>query len=1300
MGHCKTHKTASNIASLIDMVELLNGARQGQTRETTLSFLDKTTAAIGKMEVDGVSKYTLLTNSKMSLKYRVSEIINPSNKKGKATLSMEAGTYLHSVYEDIANLYIAHGTAYKKNIADIRNKRPEFKLTDKQFDKIVGSFDRVLTKAQKHQDLINKKLGTNDSFVLRSEQIIIDPDYSDGGLGGTIDMLIVFSDNTAAMVDFKSSSTDKTSAKNITMHNSQMRMYKQVLIKNYGVDGVIFADVVPVKIAIDKETKKFTKFDVHTLDEKDNKNPNSAPIKGDYNITGYEKADEFVKAQYTKIAELQSKIKNERSEEKRNAYANQIQSLKEGISAFLDKAEFEHLIDYVHAILVPQVDARLKEDFYDNMEISTALGDIQDIIDEVKTYTSLSRQMSKYIEDVYEDKERRKEVSDKVDSLQGWSNRYLERLSEVRDNLALPKEIYGEYYNNSGKLLATHTSSYLEQQLGRMSSFDNHPVFKAWSSSVLQMHQEIDYELRMFSENAEKAYNKLRVWAKENGKSNKDIVDALIHNGNYHSKLSKEGISTIKDARNSEDYTKLHEIFEIKSFWKDSYEKRLEKKKNELGQIFTEGSEQYTKALENFKQNFDLENSKTAWTNTLNNKYLQRKSVFNEKYKSEEYKQIEQNTALKEWFDFVTSSNETFRDMLGINDYLTLPDNFYPNIRAELAEILLNDPSYVAKNPSVLTSSLYIQENDTSFKQHDEFGELKEVPIYWINPIDNHLKSYDILNTTMMFAKMAVTHKYGKKYEAIGNALRSTLANMAEINKNTNRQVEYGIDGDKITTESDVKLFDTFLDYYIYGITTKEQGVNIDWLGGINSTKLIQAVMSKTRSKALGLNFIAGIAGGLNANLQVYINSFKDGVYTREQITEAGKELVMDRKNSLAIVHMLDAGMESNFHASLTKNKTGIRKYVNERLLYSPYRIADETVMAKHTLAMSKNYGLNDLNQIKRLENLPEGTPSLRDMIKEVNLEDNDKPVFVYEGKTREETEKINAAFRQMTRRAWYNVAGSVAEEDIYAAKASLLANVLMMFKSWMPGMITERAGKYKVDDILDVHTVGRYTTLPAFFKSTEGTAFKKILAGTTKNVAWTLANVAWLAGRQGKKGIINNQEVTYQRLDLARTRVAYARFIHENPHLKDKVSEQDFVNTYEKQLKALMVELRIILGIAAAVIALAELGDDDDEPLYKQNWGVRQFYKLNRKLLSEMTYFFDPTSLTGLLDSGIPAIRTFTDSFHIVTNGFDELRDGTLGENSKNDQTPLFYYSSHFINGWNGISQIVEVYDKDKRVK
>lgn len=207
---------------------------------------------------------------------------------------------------------------------------------------------------------------------------------------------------------------------------------------------------------------------------------------------------------------------------------------------------------------------------------------------------------------------------------------------------------------------------------------------------------------------------------------------------------------------------------------------------------------------------------------------------------------------------------------------------------------------------------------------------------------------------------------------------------------------------------------------------------------------------------------------------------------------------------------------------------------------------------------------------------------------------------------------------------------------------------------------------------------------------------FKNLLASTGKNVVKVLRDLA--LGASEKTSTVGVDEITYKRINLAKTELAYQHYLNDNPSMRDKITFQEFVTAYEGQLRAGVIELRLVLSMFLAVLAMASLGGDDD-PLYKKNQAYRVAYKMAKKTLSEMAYFYNPTSLSGLVNSGIPLVKTFIQATQIITNGLDQTID-LFQEPDKKDKTPFGYYTIPFmIPGFRGMRSLIEPYTQDKVV-
>jgi len=301
---------------------------------------------------------------------------------------------------------------------------------------------------------------------------------------------------------------------------------------------------------------------------------------------------------------------------------------------------------------------------------------------------------------------------------------------------------------------------------------------------------------------------------------------------------------------------------------------------------------------------------------------------------------------------------------------------------------------------------------------------------------------------------------------------------------------------------------------------------------------------------------------------------------------------------------------------------------------------------------------------------------------------------------TKEEQETINKAaiilesFRTITKQAFYRVTGTINEDNIYAAQTSLLWQNLMMFKSWMPGVVGERVGKITYDEITDTLDMPRYTALTKWIAPKGQRNLKKIIsrAGLLSIDIMTYGIAKKALYKDGKR--VNNELSEAQ----------FKAWKYKNPVAAENVTKEEFERMQEGQMRAAVFELRAILSFFAVVLLL---GSDDEDDFYshKNNYAMRQANKILNKSLSELTYFWTPTSISDLLSRPIGLLSLGQNITGVVTNGFDEGYDIITGQNSKGqdmtDRTPPGYYSTKLIVGLNGLRSTVDwIFSEDKKVR
>jgi hypothetical protein len=228
----------------------------------------------------------------------------------------EAGTFIHELAQDIMETLKAGGKDFSTVMAKATSGK--YAMREQDFKALQKGVTEVYDQIMGMQEAINQKTGKKGEVKILTEQIVID---SINDIGGSIDILAVFSDNTASVFDFKSMSPSyyyKTgvgsNAKIIKefipsykeeSYKLQMNEYKRILRDIYGIDGFRQTRIIPVQTEFQlKPTEERAKDGSDTFTGKINKiaigesqNEFLKQLPLGFEPTGYKKLDQLLKSQ-------------------------------------------------------------------------------------------------------------------------------------------------------------------------------------------------------------------------------------------------------------------------------------------------------------------------------------------------------------------------------------------------------------------------------------------------------------------------------------------------------------------------------------------------------------------------------------------------------------------------------------------------------------------------------------------------------------------------------------------------------------------------------------------------------------------------------------------------------------------------------------------------------------------------------------------------------------------------------------------------------------------------------------------
>jgi hypothetical protein len=1354
MKGCK-FENPLQLNNLVENHEALFVLSKDQTVDDTVDYLNKVNNSFTKIDRlyqvrGGSARLATTITTRISEKYNRNNPTTPSPEQvAMGEVRMATGTFVHSLNEiiikDIINsvkdLSVNDAITYLDNLewstvfnntkTDLLSKKDEFSsltLLDKKNANDLNNLEAIFDGAKSlvkqvysHQRFKNGKLKTEGKPTIFVEQIIIDP-VND--IGGTVDFLVMYSDNTAGIYDFKTKIpkkeflnergdliTDKfvTEADN-ERFKMQLASIGKILKERYGVKQIVQNRIVPIQINMgwDKAKSNYNGV-ISRVVYGFKQSPFLSQLTPLPELTGFKDLDDFLLNIDKKIINYTNKAKEDKT--KSTFYKQKIDDLRASKKSILTQHSLDNLIKYTNNLLDNSTQDKLN---------TMNLDDLRELKDELNALKLLSSATYEYRDFLI--KSNNKSLAaikdDFEDNIKNISIAVNDRLYEVEQVLynqrlaeAVDKLTGYQITNDLGEFISFYSDGALTNYFNQLSHFEN-PIFKALRAKLDDAQFKIKKQVKDVIEDIVNKDDALRTWMKVNNKSDQWLVDVLVdkNSDNFHLKLSKEFRDKIKELKANKDVKELSKIYKPNENYEAWYKRELKTKTDYYKQKYTNDKE-IKQAIALWEKNNNLEvvngtvKNENAWLNHLKKGTLVIKPEIEEANYSAEYKYIKSVPALHEYYNTFEKYNKEFRKMLGV-DYFELPNNFIPNIRKSNIDRLI-DNGIVGGSKDILnnlSAELNVREDDMLFGEIDlETGELKKrIPRFYINKFkskDGALligeKSYDFTKSLIIFSKMAYNYQEMNNIESVVLTMRDFLSEKAEsVVKKDNTVIKDLIGGElatKLKGKDLDKIFQSYVDLYLYGVSINPMTESSSG----KYEKIILEAKQYFTLKALGLGFIPATGSFLAAKIQTAIEGFKGQSYTASQYRNSMKLLYTDRSKFHALYSFFDPmNVEYDFFSVTTKRtslgdpteRNKIKKYVNTRLLMRPFSKGDEFLDEIILTSMAQNWYINDDGELKRMKNDEE-----REQYKDKSVWNN----FVYEdGKayvknvTPEQSERLIINFRKASQAVQSKIKGMIPEDDKAIWQTQIVGQLLMHFKSWMPGIIKERIGKVKYNDALQAIEMGRVT------------AFRQELYSEDQ-----LGTIEFMKSIVLPKLVELGKRIVFLGKDSNDTnlKMAYEKWLDSNEIYKNKASFEDFKEAYKSQIKTLVLELRIILAFAGLIALLGSDFDDDGEKFYKEMWLSRKLIAVLKKVEAETGFIYNPKEFAKMIKNPIPMAGVLVDVTNVIANTYDEVIDVTLGEKmplpfhnpASADSTPFLYYSSKLIPGLNQSSTFFEIFNK-----
>lgn len=1322
--------TPEQMDAAIEQHKAINDIKKNQTAEVSVQFLDTTQAVVSK--VDGSYKAIgRLAAIKQSVTERIGKKFKYFRENPLLEQQGDIGNQVHELTQFVTDEILKttslmsneEAYQYTKATRPIAFPKEGLKkisatygktLDAKSEENLIKAVQENLFVIYRQQQAINKITGKDGIVRIRTEQIVIDPRRD---IGGTIDFLAVFSDNTAAIIDYKTKILRKdnkdafgnildgskvVTKKDLEKYKLQTGEYGIILRESYGIKSIKSVVVLPIKIDVKLDTR-LNKYgnEIQGL-AFPGQDPLLEKVLPFSNKTGFKSLDDYVRSIDEHIARLEKRIKV--NPKLRDQLTERIDNLEKGKKEIFINHNLNTILEYGKSLAEKVKKAELG---------NLTLVETQDLLEEVTLLANISKSTHEYRQYMRGvDSTKLDEFDAKAGAITLELTEAVESLRDILFNNKITKliEVHTGYKitDDFGNILPFAQEGYFGKWFYQLSQYDN-PVFKTLRSILDEVNYKVRQQTDAVVEDIAKTENEVYNWLKQTGRSFEDLIEIMRNpaTDNFWSRFSPEYIEMLKTLSGEE----LHKYYDPSEDYAERYQQRL---LNTIQKFKDEGLT--GKDLERNINNWIADNDLSivegkalypgAWDKARFYNQLHMKD--SPQNYNKEYKFIMSVPQLKAYYEMFEKYNKEFRHRLGV-DYNNLPNNFLPNIRKTMSERVTEDGfSGFLDGTKDFFKDFSIREEDRS--ETDSYNSDTQIPIFFLNrfrtadgSLDVGEKSYQFGRSLAIFAKMAYNYEAVNERHAEILALQQFLSEAGEqVMQNRGKNL---IDkmGNEVTEKLQAtelpEIFKSFVDMYVYKIGVKSI---IGDKSGAAERMLLKAKEYFTL-KALGFNIVAGVGSMVTAKINAIIEGNKGIIFNNSNYKESMLSSWNDREKFLAINAYFDPMSHRHNNPRLAgETKYGerfysdptmrgwVNKYVNSRMLMNTFSIGDQYIEELVLVAMSKNYYVNELGNLKSIKNDAELELHKDRLV--WNLFSYDKETGAKLNLTDDQMANAFESFRKAVQTGQSRIKGTIPDEDKAHWQNNIIMQLVMHFKSWMPGILFERFGKVKFDSRIDSIYMGKYTALGKEFQNPDRLVFSAFF----KQIF--LPKIGKLVLDISTFGLLSNNRLN----DKMNKQLYFEKWLDQNPQHKGVVTFEEFNIVQQKQLKSVIQELRVLLIMAGLLVMLGMDWDGDDEKDYKKYLLTRKLASLMFKVQQEMSFVFDPTSFASMVKTPLPMIGLVTDARNTIANTIDEILDIPLGEDrliggtKGKDKQPIFYNSHKWFPGLGGVVRFFDLFNSD----
>ena len=1211
-----------------------------------------------------------------------------------------------------------------------------FTMLDYQVSEIINGVSHVFNEIKKNEAFINGNSEAKGKAVLLPELLIYDETT---GKGGTIDLAVVYPNGAIGIYDWKSMRFKRDALKVVEgipwykkeAFGVQISHYKDMLKNAYGVKKFAETRIIPIDVQLRKAKMDGFYSISMPINQPDSVNYEflkSLPVADE--MTDIKSVDKVLKKLIIKRDNLVKLLTRDTKNNTTKTALEKITDMIEQIQSYKNLDYFVKNLTSIHRTFMDRVqitdpDAK---GFITSKDLDL-LSEYLDAFDQAKQELI---EASAFAGDPAT-KLLYSQVSGRIDELQ-------KMIKTKSLDYVIEDELIGPDILNPHKEL-----TYMGRLFEGIGDIDS-PVFRSLANIISSNQDKTRRRVNALIETISSKQEVLKKWAKDSNLSELDAYSKIYDEdtGTLISKFSKEHLSNLKKAQEESDrgWMIKHARFD-----NTEYEKFKAKifKRIETDNVGV--SDEYIARQKNALINkYDIRVNGAAMFNK-GNFFVSLKD--NPKKYNDKYQYMLKNEPLKDYYDTYIEFNKEFNDLVGgevssrfiaeirqntLDKIVqqgkfglgTMKGNFLHSLESwdyDMASRPLDNNNNPIKSiplfmMQALRETLSLDRVKSISKEIELEGDLTKGSLNFKNELSRRVvseefkkgresKSIDLTKSLILFAENVYTNEMLNETETLVNSLRRVITSDQITTKLTDTRGNSLIDRVKIKTivrdgisESDLESLDKFVDMYWYGMHTQNKDFTwkgkdtLDEEGNVisdgkvySSTNMIKMIMNYTSLKALALDPILGAGNAIGIYTNTVMLAAGGRYFNRHHLNKSQKLSAQRDKKFLSAEAFFEVSARNlTLEKANNRSASKLTRLVTHDNLYITLKKPDDVIDGHLLGAMLLNYGKDKDGKIKSLSKLPEGSKSLWE---HSNFSEK-------KGFNLDLSEQEFIRFRKMVQSVGTAVKGSIPEDNKKLITSTIYGQALMQFRGWMPGLVKNRVGVTRYDPLFDEVITGRFIVVANEIVNSGG------FMNSLGNVTRILAEAALMSPISR----FTNKSFFKKDTSLEVSKMYYGKFVSKNPELSNKVRLEDYQAMRISRLREFSKELSLYMTfIVVAALLKAAIPDEDKDQA--NAWGrfiAKTSYKTFNRGLLELSFFFDPESLMGLLENPIASARGLTDVAKLIDNTWDVAEDLLWEEDARRiavfkkgawDKTPLGYRTIGMAPLINQVVDFVDVFEK-----